>query len=286
MGLYQLVWFYRHWKSLKALSGEKVSPAARSFFAVIYIDSLLKRFSGLAAGYDKNKTLNNRALTGVYLFSVFAWNLPSPFDLLNFLGVIPLLKAQKAINFFWENKTGGTAQTQPMRSGAWAAMLLGSAVWLLALLGKQGEIRLNYLPWKTIDDPKGSYSLRLPPIPRIQADAGGLTARVQASDCSFFFREERTDLDFSAAGEEELKTLIRETLRADLPAITFTGSEKSDGSHIIDSTSKDAAEDPYYMRFIFKDNRVFRLATSCSSLTDDKLIKRRHSKFTNSFTLN
>lgn len=285
MGLYQLVWFYRHWKSLKALSGENIFPAARSFFAVIYIDPLLKRFSGLAAGYDKDRTLNNRSLTALYLFSVFAWNLPSPFNLLNFLGVVPLLIAQKTINFFWLKKTGGTAQMLPLRAGAWTAVLLGGAVWILALIGEMGEIRLNRLPWRTIDDPKGSYTLRLPPIPEVLTDADGLTARVRASDCSFFFREERTGLNFSDSGEEELKTLIRETLRADLPEILFTGAVKTGATYTIDSTAKDAAGDPYHMRFVFKDNRVFRLATTCSSLSGEDAIRRYHAELTGSFVL-
>ena len=89
-GIYQLYWFYQNWEAVKEQGKENISPLWRSWFGILYCDSLFERIfiSAHKFGYKKN---NSMSLAITYILLSIATGF-----LLNFYH---LLKFQEVINF-------------------------------------------------------------------------------------------------------------------------------------------------------------------------------------------
>jgi hypothetical protein len=97
-GLYELYWFYRNWKSVQRLTGRKLSALIRTFFFPLTSFGLFDhiRVQGAKAGV---RVSFQPALMALAVFALnLMSHLPDPYWLLSALGVVPLLRAQTAVN--------------------------------------------------------------------------------------------------------------------------------------------------------------------------------------------
>lgn len=103
-GLYEIYWFYKHFKSFKAEGDWKITPWARALFATIMSYSLFKHVSEKVNKLDKNEELNAGGLAILYFIFITLARLPDPYWWLSLLTIIPLIPVQNAVNYYWNKK--------------------------------------------------------------------------------------------------------------------------------------------------------------------------------------
>ena len=127
-GFYSLYWFYAHWRSLKDLNNEDLSPFWRAVFTPFTSYFLFARFEQRGAAFVQPAGV----LAALIFAGNFAWNLRSPMYLLAILlPLVVMLAAQKEINAFWRKSLPTTFRPAPMTAGAWAALAAGLLAWRL-----------------------------------------------------------------------------------------------------------------------------------------------------------
>lgn len=89
VGLYQVYWFYQHWRRVRE-SGEDIWPLPRSIFGVIFSYSLFRRVLPPAAGAGM--------LAVAYGALCISSNLPTPYTLIALASVLPLVPVQRVAN--------------------------------------------------------------------------------------------------------------------------------------------------------------------------------------------
>jgi hypothetical protein len=100
-GIYELFWFFRNWRWLKARSGLDVSPLRRSLLAPFFAYGLFDRVFALA--YERGCTVFRfpGLLAGAYLVLGFGCRSWDPFSLASAAAVLPLLPVAKSANDYW-----------------------------------------------------------------------------------------------------------------------------------------------------------------------------------------
>lgn len=143
LGAYQVYWFYRHWKAQKQLNPEPIWPVARGIFSIFFVHSLFQRIHVL-------NPPGSRALSGLATLFVILTiggrilsrlsgkDIGSPWTDLAGLAALPLAGyclavAQKQANIACGDPLGSANSRFTAANILW--MLLGTAVWLLAILG-------------------------------------------------------------------------------------------------------------------------------------------------------
>lgn len=141
LGIYEIVWFYRNWKHLKAHKNLDSRPGWRTvgLFVPIYGIVLayrqlrdIKDFS-MASGIEKSFP-PGWVLIGWLFFSAL-WELPDPFWLLTLLSVWPLAMAQRVLNFYWGKEQPELRERTRFSGRQIALLIIGFLCWFTVLLG-------------------------------------------------------------------------------------------------------------------------------------------------------
>lgn len=103
-GIYQLYWFYKHFKSFKWETDWRVNPVARAIFSDFVAYSLFRRVSNSIKKVDKKEEIKAGWLAIIFAFFIGSGFLPFPYSFVAILSLIPLIPVQKAINYYWEKK--------------------------------------------------------------------------------------------------------------------------------------------------------------------------------------
>ncbi len=133
-GIYQYVWFYKNWKLHRLRSGEEVSPAARTFFAVFYCYPLLQRIRSAGAG-SPGATFPAGPLATLWIISSLLWKLPDPYWLVIFLAPLALLPVQRAINTINQQQVAGHDPNTRITAWNWVVLVMGLPIFALAVYG-------------------------------------------------------------------------------------------------------------------------------------------------------
>ena len=145
--LYFVYWFYRNWKLIKDADKDDTWPPLRGFFYIFFTHSLFSDVQRNLDAEGRSFGWNPMVLATVFVVLTVALNIgdrilpletmPALAMSLPFVGTfvvsVLLLNAQKAINFA-ANDAGGSANAR-LTAVNWVWMLLGGAIWLLALIG-------------------------------------------------------------------------------------------------------------------------------------------------------
>ena len=145
--LYFVYWFYRNWKLIKDADNDDTWPPLRGFFYIFFTHSLFSDVQRNLDAEGRSFGWNPMVLATVFVVLTVALNIGDrvlPLETmpvlamsLPFVGTfvvsVLLLQAQKAINFA-ANDVGGSANAR-LTAVNWVWMLLGGAIWLLALIG-------------------------------------------------------------------------------------------------------------------------------------------------------
>jgi len=97
--LYLLYWFYKNWQAAEEQEELDISPFWRAFFAPLFADSLFKIILATSQKQGYKGNYSPLFLAVVFIIFYIAWKFSDPWWLMAFLAFVPLLPAQKAINF-------------------------------------------------------------------------------------------------------------------------------------------------------------------------------------------
>jgi hypothetical protein len=109
LNLYQVYWFYEHWKRVKASTGDGINPAARALFPFFFCYALFNRIAVAAAASAATTTTVAAAnggqavfvpgvLAAGYVLLCLSGSLPTVGLVVGFGTVLPLLVVQRAAN--------------------------------------------------------------------------------------------------------------------------------------------------------------------------------------------
>jgi hypothetical protein len=129
--LYNVLWFYRHWKRQRSV--EHCSPFWRAVFGVLFFQALASRVEQRRLKLDLALAFSPVALSLAYVLFHFVWRLPDPWWVIGNLSFIPLLPVQQAINDM--NARAGNPAYERIGIGAIIVVTLGGLLWLLFFRG-------------------------------------------------------------------------------------------------------------------------------------------------------
>ncbi len=142
--LYQIYWFYRNWKHLKAHTGASIRPGLRTvglfipifnFFLVFdqfeEIHSITSR-PGLAGRMQER--YSPMGLMSAYVLINALWIVPGPVSLLSMLAFIPLVFVQRALNDYWQREQADRATRRRFSGGEIGTLALGGIFTALVLV--------------------------------------------------------------------------------------------------------------------------------------------------------
>ncbi len=98
LGLYETYWFYKNWKAVQERTGKEMSPFWRGVFGPWWCFSLFKAVEACAAAHRVKLWFAPGWAAGVYFGLRACGRLPSPYWLLTFLALIPLVLVQRTCN--------------------------------------------------------------------------------------------------------------------------------------------------------------------------------------------
>jgi hypothetical protein len=145
--LYFVYWFYRNWRLIKDANGDDTWPPLRGFFYIFFTHSLFSDIQRSLESGERRFDWNPMVLATLFVVLTIALNIGDrvlPLETMPALGMslpfvgtvivsLLLLRAQKAINVAADD-IGGSSNAK-LTAINWVWILLGGAVWLLALIG-------------------------------------------------------------------------------------------------------------------------------------------------------
>jgi hypothetical protein len=135
LGLYQVYWFYRHWKLTKLRTRSDIWPLPRAIFALFFTHSLLRSVRLAAAEADVEPSFKVQASAWGFIVLSLLHRLPDPYWLVTMLSFVPLLPVQHTIN----ETQRRNAPTADMNSGFtlanWVVIAIGLVFWALVFVG-------------------------------------------------------------------------------------------------------------------------------------------------------
>ena len=136
LGLYHIYWFYRHWKALKQIYGEKILPWWRGFLNWVYCFQLFDRVSQSARqqGYKMPVAPEVLALIYVVLSLVF-FITAKPWRLIWILSLVPLIFVQQTANFVNSKVNALYKENNRFVLGEIAVLILGGAFTFFFVVG-------------------------------------------------------------------------------------------------------------------------------------------------------
>lgn len=134
LGLYEIYWFYQNWKCVQRM-GERVSAPLRAVFYPLISYPLFRRIREQAQDSGVGHDFSAGALAAALFVLTLLWRLPDPWWLVAFLGFVPLLPVQNAVNAI--NRKHAPDADANSRFTGWNifALIAGGIVILLALIG-------------------------------------------------------------------------------------------------------------------------------------------------------
>jgi hypothetical protein len=135
LGIYDIYWFYQHWKRERDATGTKLSPLLRAVFGVIFAYSLFRRIRDAGAHAHVLPSVSAGAMAFAYFIWVGTWRLPDPYWLLSVFSFVPLLPVQRAANAI-NTQIAPEADRNTQFSGANVALIVCGVLMLsLIVLG-------------------------------------------------------------------------------------------------------------------------------------------------------
>jgi len=135
LSLYEIYWFYKNWKLIRAREGSNIMPALRAFFAVFFCYSCFARIRDHGVKVGARSELGASGLAALWIVLGLLWRLPDPYWWISMLSVVPLLFVQAYANQVNELAVPGHDRNAKFSWLNWIAIVLGGAFLLLAFVG-------------------------------------------------------------------------------------------------------------------------------------------------------
>jgi hypothetical protein len=133
LGFYQIYWFYQHWRRVRD-GGEAVWPLPRSVFGVIFCYPLFQRV--YQSAQDAASSAGSPGLLAVaYILLCISWKLPTPFDMISILSVLPLVPVQRVANVLARRDFPREDPNSRLTAANWIGVLVGGPLLGLVMYG-------------------------------------------------------------------------------------------------------------------------------------------------------
>ena len=103
MGIYDIWWTYRAWRTFKEKDKEDIYPIARAIFNIFFFHALMVKVLDFAKENGYDKTYSPGLLIVAYIVFYFSGKLPDPFWLISFGSILCYVPIVKAFNYAIEN---------------------------------------------------------------------------------------------------------------------------------------------------------------------------------------
>lgn len=148
MGIYQVYWFYAHFRRIKLTHRDDTWPAVRAVFAVFFTHGLFRHINAQGGNFNADShattyvvlTIAARVVDRIAQASETLGGLDLLGIVLGMSTLFPLYTAQKAANHACGDPAGD--QNSRLSLGNWAWCGLGALVWLLIVAGMLVETAL------------------------------------------------------------------------------------------------------------------------------------------------
>ena len=134
-GFYQLYWFNRNWRRIKAREQSNISPAPRAVFAVLFCYACFRRIRNFTApAPGGSKLLAGPLATGWILTTLFSES-PVPYSLVSLLSFVFIIPVQIRANQINLATSSNHDPNSHFTGVNWAFIVFGVIVGPLAVMG-------------------------------------------------------------------------------------------------------------------------------------------------------
>ncbi|MBN1610798.1 MAG: hypothetical protein JW940_29475 [Polyangiaceae bacterium] len=133
-GLYEVYWFYKHWKLTKDSIHSDIWPLPRAIFAVFFTHALLRDVKLAAAYAGVKPSFQVQSSAWGFIILSLLYRLPDPFWLVSMLSFLPLIPVQDTINETYRRIAPNANPNASFSLGNWVAIFVGGAFLALGLL--------------------------------------------------------------------------------------------------------------------------------------------------------
>jgi hypothetical protein len=135
LGIYQVFWFYKHWRQVRDVHGEDIWPVPRAIFSVFFCFPLFRRLEDEAALRGQVDAPSPALHAVAFFLLTLASRLPDPWWLLTFASVLPLVPIQRAASAIALHAAPGTDPNTTFSGLNWVGIVVGGLFLFLAVFG-------------------------------------------------------------------------------------------------------------------------------------------------------
>ena len=135
VGLYEIWWFYEHWRQVRNTTGARITPVARAIFSPIYCYALFNRVKNDLEDHGLYSKFSPGLLTVIYIGLLAAQQLPDPYWMVSLLSLLPLLAVQAGVNRLHYEVDPAYDRNGRFGLGGGAVLVVGGILWSLIFLG-------------------------------------------------------------------------------------------------------------------------------------------------------
>jgi hypothetical protein len=144
-GIYGFYWFYRNWVLERAHTNEDLSPFWRTFFAPLWIYSLLRRMRDAAGGAQVAPAWRAEISAVAYIVITCGLFLPDPYWLVSLLVVVPLVPVQRTVNALNAVVAPATSRNDAYSGKNLVLIIVGLIFYVLLILGMMAPAETDTL---------------------------------------------------------------------------------------------------------------------------------------------
>lgn len=130
-GLYEVFWFYKHWRRIKQREKARLMPAPRAIFSVLFCYACFKRIAKYETAGQPYAPLKAGALATGWILCTLLSKLPSPFLFVSLIAFMFLMPVQAHANRINALEAPGHDRNDRLTLWNWLLILPCSALLLL-----------------------------------------------------------------------------------------------------------------------------------------------------------
>lgn len=135
LGLYELYWYYRNWRLIKAREKTNILPFWRAFFGYFFCYPFFVRVRDHLRPRPGDAKLAAGLLATCWIVTSLMWRLKDPYWLVSTLSFVFLIPVQLAVNHINEVVAPGHDRNSTFSAWNWMAIFLGGVLFLAAVIG-------------------------------------------------------------------------------------------------------------------------------------------------------
>jgi uncharacterized membrane protein len=135
LSMYEIYWFYQNWKRINERESEKVMPAARAIFAVLFCYQCFSKIRDYPNPTGVASNLSAGPLAAGWIVFTIAWKLPDPYWWISMVAIVFMIPVQAQVIRINAEVAPGHAENGRFTVWNWLGIVFGGLLLILALLG-------------------------------------------------------------------------------------------------------------------------------------------------------